>query len=315
MSKKVYTIIISPSNLEPVKKFTLHRSTLWLILLTFILLAVFGILGSQKYYEEKQLYTKYLQIRQKKGEWAKANKILAQIRKKESIIRKFLGLEESSDDAGGPGKGGPSVDPKALKDIQTYQNRHHPPPTLVQTRLKTKHLSPVKKAALLDLDLQEIIDFLEGQKIQFAILPTISPLASSDAWIASGFGYRKSPFTGLREFHTGLDISANRGTPIIAPGDGVVVKVGNEGELGKVVKVQHNSRYATIYGHLLSYNVKVNQKVKRGEVIGFVGKTGRSTGYHLHYEIHKDRKPLDPRPYILNWKEFPLHAANAFVNE
>ena len=300
MAKKVYTIIISPSTLKPATKFTLHQSTLWLILITLIILIGYGILGSLKFYEENKLYTKYVRIKKEKEELEKANKILPQIRKKENIIKNFLGLETNSDKTGGPGKGGPGIAGSTLEDLLPKEKLSSIP--LAKLNLKKKNISPSQEASLLNLDLQEIIDFLENQKAKLASVPTICPIAVSNAWISSRFGFRKSPFTGLREFHSGLDISAMRGTPILAPGDGKVTFVGRKGALGKAVKIRHNSKYETIFGHLLSYNVKVNQKVKRGDVIGYVGKTGRSTGYHVHYEVHKNHKPVDPYPYLLNWR-------------
>ncbi len=305
MSKKVYTIIITPSTLEPSIKFTLHRSTILLIVITLIILISYGILGSLKFYEENKLYIKYIRIKKEKEELEKANKILPKIREKENLIRNFLGLDQDHDKTGEPGQGGPGIEGLGIEDIRSNKKLS----SISHYNFKSKKLAPTKEAILLNSDLQEIIDFLEDQKTELASLPTISPISASDAWISSRFGNRISPFTGLREFHSGLDISAARGTPILATGDGIVSFVGRKGALGKTVKIKHNRHYETIYGHLLKYNVKVGQKVKRGDVIGFVGMTGRTTGYHVHYEIRKDKKPINPYPYILNWKGKQLFAS------
>jgi len=307
MRRKVYTIIISPSSLSPPIKFTLHRSTIWLLFFTFIILIAYGILGSIKFWEEKKLYAEYLKIKKEKAELEQVNAILAQLRKKENLIRKFLGLDTENPQK--PGQGGPgsinlkpeNFSPQDKKRALLPEDSFHFP---------NIPLSPYPRAILLNADLQELIEFLAQQKIELARLPTISPISSLDSWITCGFGVRKSPFTGLPEFHSGLDIFAMRGTPVIAPGDGKVLFVGVNGQLGKTVKIRHNAHYETVYGHLSGYAVKVNQIVKRGEIIGYVGKTGNSTGYHLHYEIHKDKKPIDPFPCLLNWEERHLLSDN-----
>lgn len=265
----------------------------------------YGILGSLKFYEENKLYIKYIRIKKEKEELEKVNKILPKIREKENLIRNFLGLDQAYDKTGEHGQGGPSPEGLGIEDIRANKKLS----SSFHNDFKGKRLTPIKEAILLDSDLQEIIDFLEDQKAELASLPTISPVSASDAWISSPFGFRISPFTGLKEFHSGLDISAARGTPILATGDGIVSFVGRKGGLGKTVKIKHNRHFETIYGHLLNYNVKAGQKVRRGEIIGFLGKTGRTTGYHVHYEIRKDKKPVNPYPYILNWKGKQLFAA------
>jgi murein DD-endopeptidase MepM/ murein hydrolase activator NlpD len=136
--------------------------------------------------------------------------------------------------------------------------------------------------------------------------PTIMPVKSRAIWITSRFGWRKGPFTGLREFHKGLDISGRKGTPIIASAGGVVVKVGYNRFKGKFVKIQHDDRFTTVYGHLMKYIVKKKQKVDRGEVIGYMGTTGMSTGYHLHYVVIDNNKKVNPYNFILNRNEHRL---------
>ena len=315
MRRKVYTIIVSPPNLKPVTKFNIHRITLWFLSVTFLVafvaLVTYGILGSKKFYEEKQVYAEYTQLKAENVELKKANQVLAQIRQKEELIRKFLGLNVENPEE--PGQGGPGLNSLGSGDFgldKTESSTVDSP-----LALKNADLSACQKAVLLDRDLQEIIDFLENQKAALACLPTISPIAVSESWITSSFGWRKSPFTGQREFHSGLDIFAGRGTPVIAPGDGKVLVVGRNSSLGKFIRIRHNQQYVTVYGHLLGHKVKKGQKVKRGDVIGLVGKTGNSTGYHLHYEILKDKKPINPFPCLLNWEERHLLIANNIASE
>ena len=124
-------------------------------------------------------------------------------------------------------------------------------------------------------------------------------------WPVKGFftdryGYRKDPFTGLRDFHSGIDISAKRGTPIFAPADGIISKVGKSKGLGNTVVISHLNNMQTRYGHMQEILVKKGQSVKRGDVIGTVGNTGRSTGPHLHFEVLVQNKTVDPADYIIS---------------
>lgn len=144
---------------------------------------------------------------------------------------------------------------------------------------------------------EEVYGYLQDQKSLLASTPAIRPTIG---WISSGFGYRKSPFTGLKEFHRGLDIATREGTPIVAPADGIVVFTGNKGGLGKVVVIDHGRGMVTRYGHLKTSLFKRGSHVKRGDKIALVGNTGRSTAPHLHYEVHLNGIPVNPAKYILN---------------
>ena len=143
----------------------------------------------------------------------------------------------------------------------------------------------------------ELSNFLKKQKSILVRTPAIKP---TDGWFSSGFGYRISPFTNQREFHKGLDIGNRVGTPIIAPADGLVVFVGREGSLGKMIAINHGYNLKTRYGHLNKFLVKKGQYVKRGQIIAEMGATGRSTGPHLHYEVQLNGVHVNPLSYILD---------------
>jgi murein DD-endopeptidase MepM/ murein hydrolase activator NlpD len=117
-------------------------------------------------------------------------------------------------------------------------------------------------------------------------------------FFSHGYGWRKDPFTGDREFHHGVDIVAESGTPILAPADGVVTRARRMQGYGKMVHISHGYSLATRYGHLSEILVRPGQRVHRGEVIGRVGSTGRSTGPHLHYEVFKAGRRVDPRKFL-----------------
>ena len=142
-----------------------------------------------------------------------------------------------------------------------------------------------------------LLKHLEDQRNFLASTPAIRPVKG---WMSSRFGYRKSPFTGLREFHKGLDIATRKGTPIIATADGIVTFVGVKGLMGRMIVIDHGHGMVTRYAHLEKALKKSGEAVKRGDTIGLVGNTGRSTGPHVHYEVHLNGIPVNPEKYILN---------------
>jgi murein DD-endopeptidase MepM/ murein hydrolase activator NlpD len=144
---------------------------------------------------------------------------------------------------------------------------------------------------------EELHDYLQDQKSLLASTPAIRP---TTGWLSSNFGYRTSPFTGRKEFHRGIDIATRAGTPVIAPADGVVTFAGKKGGLGNMVAIDHGYGKITRYGHLKKSLVRRGAHIKRGDKIGLVGNTGRSTAPHLHYEVHVNGLPANPVKYILN---------------
>ena len=129
-------------------------------------------------------------------------------------------------------------------------------------------------------------------------IPAIMPVSNKDLKkTASGYGTRIDPIYNTPKFHAGMDFSANIGTPVYATGDGKVIKAGWEPGYGNLIQVDHGFGYVTWYAHLSKYKVRPGQKVVRGEVIGEVGNTGKSTGPHLHYEVHVKGKVQNPVNY------------------
>lgn len=144
---------------------------------------------------------------------------------------------------------------------------------------------------------EELLNILKDKQHILASTPSIWP---TQGWISSEFGYRISPFTGQREFHKGIDISGPEGTPIIAPAEGEVIFTGKNGAYGLSILLDHGNGITTRYAHLSKIVVKKGEKVKRGEIIAYMGNTGRSTGPHLHYEVRVGGVPVNPYRYILN---------------
>lgn len=143
-----------------------------------------------------------------------------------------------------------------------------------------------------------LLEYLEDKRKILASTPAIIPV--NDGWITSRFEYRKSPFTGRREFHQGLDIAATAGTPVMASADGVVVFSGRKGALGNAIVIDHGNGLITRYGHLSECFKAQGATVRREEAIGAVGNSGLSTGPHLHYEVQINGVAVNPERYILN---------------
>ncbi len=143
----------------------------------------------------------------------------------------------------------------------------------------------------------ELLRLLDRQKSIIACTPSVWP---ARGWVSSGFGYRLSPFTSEKELHRGLDICGRKGSPVIAPADGVVSYVEWDPGYGKTVIVNHGYGLNTMYAHLDKVHVKKGQAVKRHQEIAQVGDSGRTTGSHLHYEVHLNGVPVNPLRYILN---------------
>jgi murein DD-endopeptidase MepM/ murein hydrolase activator NlpD len=157
---------------------------------------------------------------------------------------------------------------------------------------------------------------LDKEKL-LAAIPSIQPIKNDDLKrMASGFGWRTDPFTKARRRHKGMDFSAPTGTPIFATSDGRITRAdGRSAGYGKHIRIDHGFGYQTLYAHLSDYNVRRGQRVKRGDVIGYVGNTGRSVAPHLHYEVRKDGVAVDPINFYygdLDTEEFNamLDAAN-----
>ena len=153
------------------------------------------------------------------------------------------------------------------------------------------------EAAYQEVSFQDLEAAMKNKKVKWAATPSVWP---TQGWVTSSFGKRLSPFTGKVGMHKGLDIATRMGAPVLAPADGRVSFVGYHNGLGKMIRVDHGYGIRTLYGHLSKYNIKKGRRVKRGDVIAYVGNTGLSTGPHLHYEVIVNRIPVNPRRYILN---------------
>jgi murein DD-endopeptidase MepM/ murein hydrolase activator NlpD len=176
------------------------------------------------------------------------------------------------------------------KDLQGFNNSELMENTTRRVDVLTKELVIQSKS------LDEIVALAKQKEKLLAAIPAIQPVKNEDLkQMASGFGYRSDPFTKIRKFHYGMDFTARTGTPIYATGDGVVYKAdASLSGYGNHIEIQHGYGYKTLYAHLSKYKCRPGQRVKRGDIIGYVGSTGRSQAPHLHYEVFKNGERVNP---------------------
>ncbi len=184
-------------------------------------------------------------------------------------------------------------------DLEGYDNSEIVINTAKQLDAITKRMYVQSKSY------DALIDLAKNKEDMIASVPAIQPIANKDLKkTASGWGYRIHPIYKIRRFHYGMDFTAPTGTPVYATGNGKVVRViTSRRGYGNQIVVDHGFGYKTRYGHLShlnGFNVKKGQKVKRGDIIGFVGSTGLSTAPHLHYEVHQNGKKVNPINYYFN---------------
>lgn len=212
-----------------------------------------------------------------------------------NVHRMVFGMEPIDGDIWQAGIGGHD----AYKDLAGLRNAD----ILKATLQKAEKLG--RQLDIQEGSLKEIHRKAMEKEKEFAAIPSIKPVRSDklnrDIKYLSGFGYRIHPIYKRRKFHAGIDFSAPKGTKIFSTGDGVVTKIENKRTgYGLNVTIDHGFGYKTLYAHMGSIKVKKGQKVKRGQIIGSVGNTGTSTAPHLHYEVIKDGKKVNPIHYVMD---------------
>ena len=181
-------------------------------------------------------------------------------------------------------------DAHRYKDLEGYDNSQLVANTTKRIDILRKELAIQSKS------LDDILKLAKAKDKLLAAIPAIQPVRNENLKrMVSGFGYRTDPFTKARKMHEGMDFTSKTGTPIYATGDGVVARADNTvSGFGNHIVIRHGFGYETLYAHLSKYKCRAGQRVKRGDIIGLVGSTGRSEGPHLHYEVHKNGKIVNP---------------------
>jgi len=203
-----------------------------------------------------------------------------------TIYRLYFELNPISDEQRKAGFGGVN----RYKSLEGFDNSE----MIIDVTKNMDILS--KQLVIQSKSLDEIVRLAENKEKLLASIPAIQPVKKEDlTHMASGFGWRSDPFTKARKRHKGMDFTAKRGTPVYATGNGKVKRADNKASgYGNHIRIDHGYGYLTLYAHLSKYNVKKGKRVKRGDLIGFVGNTGRSQAPHLHYEVHKNGNAINP---------------------
>jgi len=295
MEKKFLSIIIVPHHKGKHKtlsfskrkiKYLTAAGVFLSLLMTAFFVDYFTMNVTRRKY--KELYTENQQQRQQIASYEDSiNRLNATIDNFEKYAKKLnimAGLKSMDVLDMEPGIGSGSTDP----DI----NAGSIPQNLTLDNIKDIS----QKADGVEKNLNTLINFFEDQSLKLAATPTIWP---TKGWVTSPYGWRTDPFTQKRAFHWGIDIATHFGNPVLATADGVVIQTKNEKIGGKTIKISHRGGYTTVYCHLSKILVRPGQKIKRGETIGLIGKTGKALGPHLHYEVRLNGKSLNPYYYIL----------------
>lgn len=304
MKKNQLTLIVQPSRRG--RRAVTLSFRLWLLpclLLCIALLIAYGIHGSRLVFENVCLRQDIGVLAASLEQEGHIQRRVSSARSEERKLRGFLGFEswrEGFDPVDRLAMGG--TEAENTTDIESFD------PLSDMQALDDERPLHVQVSALY-ADLSELKALLSKMTETLKTRPTIMPVEDDEMWMTSGFGWRKSPFTGLRQFHSGLDISGRKGAPIVATADGVVSAVGYDRLLGNYVRISHGDRFETAYGHLLKAGVKEGEQVRRGQVIGRMGTTGMSTGYHLHYEVVDNGTKINPYHFILNRSDITLSSS------
>ena len=275
------------------KKRTTFKYTMFFLLASSLFGFLFVFLASQ-YVEspkekalKRELQNSQFQFELLNKKMDEAESVLANIADRDNnIYRVYFEANPIPEEQRRAGFGGIN----RYKDLEGFDNSK----LIIESNKRIDVLQ--KQIVVQSKSLDEIAILAEEKEELLAAIPAIQPVSNEDLTrMASGYGMRSDPFTKIRKMHWGMDFSAPRGTPIYASGDGVVKRADSRATgYGKHIRIDHGYGYTSLYAHLYKYKVKKNQKVKRGDLIGFVGSTGRSQAPHLHYEIYKDGKRINP---------------------
>jgi len=301
MAKRFYTVLVLPDASATPRKFHISKS----ILTALSSLAVVSIVAFAFFlYQYVSLNVRLLELKQLRIEAGDRGFLAEKVGQLEGELSKLRDLDRRLRAAIGLDKGEAQFQPAAVAQggadtvsrnalVDALKQRTGRLVDWVNRDLSTLG----QEISSRERSLRELKTFIEEKASVLAATPTILPVKGL---ITAGYGYRKSPFTGQKEFHEGLDIAAPYGSQIVATADGIVTFAGPLAAYGNVVFVDHGHGFSTFYGHCSSYRVREGQRVRRGEVIAYIGTTGRTTGPHVHYEVHVNGVISNPLKYAVD---------------
>jgi len=299
--KEYYTFMFLPGPNERVRSLSISKSVLKTALLSLAAVALFSLYLAYEYNDAKdkawELQSVREELMQQKAQVQSFALNLLDYKRQmfllhdlDTKLRRVVSLGPRDRVQKVLGIGGP--DELGLQNLAAMGEKKQ------EEALKEMHqeLSQLQGAASRqETSLQTLIEYFEDKRSLYASTPSGWPVRG---WITSPFGNRNSPFTGIVTFHEGVDIAAQTGTPVMAPADAVVVKAGFGSGYGNMVELSHGYGIKTVFGHNSRLNVKAGQRVRRGDVISYVGDSGSSTGPHLHYEVRLNGLPVNPVKYM-----------------
>jgi murein DD-endopeptidase MepM/ murein hydrolase activator NlpD len=291
-----YHLMVIPPSTDGVRQFTIPQ---WLVpgaisasALLIIVTVILSFLAARNVSRAERFDSQRLESISLRAQLADLTRDLSLLRKQltcleesEKRVRMVFGLPEINPAVRALGTGGSVVpftaSPSAL-DLQTYDVESEVDRLLRRCSFERENYDAIY---------QELMH----RKDRLDRTPSVYPV---DGFLARGFGVKPDPFTGENRLHSGLDVAASIGTPVHATADGKVASAEYQPQFGNLITLDHGDGVQTCYGHLSRFTVKPKAKVHRGDVIGYVGNTGYSTGPHCHYEVHIDGRPVNPMSYI-----------------
>lgn len=317
----MYTLIFMSSRRNSVRQFVINRwhvSFFFSLILVLFIAPIAGLNYGRFQKQQRTLFKQQLQadttkeIEEIREEKRQAELALTEVKKEMKSIRRVA--ENIREALGILGQGGGDSRITWIPEVPEEQVYPQQEDTSVSPETSAPEAPAPLTPSILKAEIQSVYDYISEYQNQVDEYPSILPVKLQQEsgekyafWYSSGFGWRTHPFTGKREFHQGLDIKTRLGLPVIAAANGVVSQIEQNGYFGKTVEIDHEApQFKTLYAHLDNYadKLRVGQNVTRGQIIGYVGNTGRSTGPHLHYGIYDKRKErwVNPYAYIFDLK-------------
>ncbi len=281
------------SNKRKFFKFFLFLGSSSMVAATMLVI-IFKFFGSPKEIQlTRELENMSLQYQLLNDDMVEVNHVLSDMQDRDDNIYRVIFEAEPIDvSVRNAGYGGA----RRYEKYEGFENSE----LIVGTKQKIDRIT--KKMLVQSKSLDEVVTMTKNKAKMISSIPAIQPVANKNLKrMASGYGYRIHPVYKTRKLHTGMDFSTPKGTPVYATGDGTVQKVKRSRRgYGNIVKIDHGYGYQTFYAHMDRFIVKRGQKVRRGDIIGFVGSTGTSTAPHLHYEVIKNNRKVNPVNYYFN---------------
>ena len=299
MLSKRYTVVLADRTTGVIRRFTISVKPVLFTTIAVVTLPILIGTGAalKAQYDVKHLYTSNATLELENANYRTAT---------EELAGQIMALQTAMSDLGAKAALDPSLQNSMEKLPAVVKSRAMGGPTANTTlALVTPGLSSPEntfgllKDLLTGLEdrLQTVRTDVDKRNQLAAATPSIWP---THGWLSSSTGNRADPFTGEKDYHPGLDISADKGDPVYSTANGKVVNASAAGNYGNLVIIDHGYGLETRYGHLSAFKVKVGQEVKRGDLLGLVGSTGRATGAHLHYEVRANGRILNPLQLLLN---------------